>query len=163
MAVSDGRRLPPRAALILFVVPCLLVMVIGGMVTAPAVASWYPMLAKPAWTPPDWLFGPVWGVLYLTMGIAAWLVWRRCGWSGARGALTLFWVQLALNALWSPLFFGLRSPLLGMIDIAALLAVLVVTTIAFWRARRLAGLLFLPYLAWVGYAAALNATIWAMN
>ncbi len=163
MTALEGRRLSSRAALALFVVPCLAALAVGGMVTAPAVAAWYPTLAKPAWTPPDWLFGPVWSVLYLTMGIAAWLVWRREGWAGARGALILFWVQLAFNALWSPLFFGLRSPLLGLIDIAMLLAALIATTIAFWRARPIAGLLFVPYLAWVGYASALNAAIWAAN
>lgn len=131
--------------------------------TRPALETWYGGLAKPAWTPPDWVFGPVWTLLYAMMAVAAWLVWRRAGWDGARAALVLYFVQLGLNFLWSPLFFGLRSPGLGLVDIAALVCVLAATVIAFLRVDRLAGWLMAPYLAWVGYAAALNAAIWIAN
>ena len=125
--------------------------------------AWYASLAKPAWNPPNWIFGPVWTLLYILMGVAAWLVWRRAGWRGARLALSLFVVQLVLNALWSYLFFGLHRPDLAFVDIVALWAVILMTTVLFWRQLRLAGLLMLPYLAWVGFASVLNFAIWRMN
>jgi translocator protein len=125
--------------------------------------AWYAALAKPSWTPPGWVFGPVWTLLYVAMAVAAWLVWRERGFSGARVALALFSGQLVLNALWSWLFFGLQAPGLALLDILMLWFVLAATTIAFWRLRRLAGALLLPYLLWVGFAAALNFEIWRLN
>jgi tryptophan-rich sensory protein len=121
------------------------------------------MLSKPAWNPPAWLFGPVWTVLYLMMAIAAWLVWRKMGFSGAAGAMGIFAVQLALNAAWSPLFFGLRNPAAGLVDIAALWIAVGVTLIAFWRVLPLAAVLLLPYWLWVSFATALNFAIWRRN
>jgi tryptophan-rich sensory protein len=118
-------------------------------------------LAKPAFSPPDGVFGPVWTVLYATMALAAWLVWRRIGWQG--GALVLFFVQLGLNLLWSILFFGLQLVGLALIDIVVLVIVIAMTTIVFWRVDWRAGLLFVPYLIWVGYAATLNGAIWHLN
>ena len=124
---------------------------------------WYDQLARPDWTPPDWVFGPVWSVLYTLMAIAAWLVWKERGFAGARVALTLFLVQLALNVAWSWFFFGLERPDLALIDIVLLWAAILATIISFWKIRPLAGALLLPYLAWVSLAAALNFAIWRMN
>lgn len=125
--------------------------------------AWYDQLTKPPWTPPDWLFGPVWTVLYGMMALAAWLVWRTRGFSGARLGLALFGTQLALNAGWSWLFFGLQRPDLALVDIALLWAAILATLVAFWRIRPLAGGLLTPYLLWVSYAAALNLEIWRLN
>ncbi|HKK26465.1 MAG TPA: TspO/MBR family protein [Gemmatimonadota bacterium] len=137
---------------------------LAGRVTAPAVVSWYPGLERPGFTPPSWVFAPVWTFLYVTMGVAAWLVWRRgLGAPGVPVALAAFLVQLALNGLWSLLFFGLRSPLAGLVDIAALWAALAVCTALFFRASAVAGWLMVPYLGWVTYAGVLNASIWALN
>ena len=133
---------------------------LGGVTTASSVRDWYPTIAKPTWTPPSWLFGPVWTVLYALMSVAAWLVWRRTGWSGA---LVWFAVQLALNAAWSPLFFGLHRVDLALVDIARLWVTILGTTIAFWKVSPWAGGLFVPYLAWVTLATALNFAIWRLN
>jgi tryptophan-rich sensory protein len=124
------------------------------------VRDWYPTIAKPAWTPPSWLFGPVWTILYAMMGVAAWLVWRRVGWSGA---LVWFAIQLALNATWSPVFFGLHRLGLALVNIGLLWLAILGTTIAFWRVAPVAGGLFVPYLAWVSFATALNFAIWQLN
>jgi translocator protein len=134
---------------------------IGGAVTRTSVETWYPTLARPAFTPPDWVFGPVWTVLYAMMALAAWLVWRRIGWQGS--ALLLFFVQLALNLLWSILFFGLQLVGLALVDIVVLVIVIALTTIAFWWVDRRAGLLFVPYGIWVAYAGILNGAIWHLK
>ena len=125
--------------------------------------EWYQALNQPAWTPPDWVFGPVWTVLYVLMAIAAWRVWRLYSFSGAGLALGLFIVQLVLNGLWSFLFFGLRSPGAALVDILLLLVAVAATTVLFWRLDRTAGWLLLPYLVWVAYATTLNAGVWVMN
>ena len=123
----------------------------------------YGQLVRPGWAPPAWLFGPVWTALYALMAIAAWLVWRERGLRGARSALTMFLVQLALNALWSWLFFGWQRGGLAFAEVLVLWAAIAATTVAFWRIRPLAGVLMLPYLAWVGFAAVLNWTVWQLN
>ncbi len=147
-----------------FVLLCLGVGAVGGWVTAAAVRDWYPALVKPAWNPPSWIFGPVWTTLYVMMGVAAWLVWRsNPRFSAIRLAMILFFVQLALNCLWSFLFFGGRSPGLALVDIAALFVVLGLTVTAFFPHSKPAGFLLLPYLAWVGFATALNASMWWLN
>jgi translocator protein len=125
--------------------------------------AWYQELAKPSWTPPGWLFAPVWTILYGMMAVAAWLVWRPRGFAGAPTALSLFLVQLVLNTTWSWLFFGLQRPGLAMIDIAALWIAIASTAAAFWGPSRVAALLLIPYLAWVSFAAALNFSIWRLN
>jgi len=137
---------------------------IGGAATASSVGSWYQTLTKPVFTPPSWLFAPAWTALYVLMGVAAWLVWRR-GWGApaVRPALILFGIQLLLNAFWSPVFFGLRSPGAGLVVIVALLAALLATTIAFARVRGLAAVLLVPYILWVGFATVLNAAVWRLN
>lgn len=125
--------------------------------------AWYRQLAKPVWTPPDWLFAPVWTVLYAAIAVAGWLVWRRAGFAGAPGALGLYALQLLLNGLWSWLFFGLQRPDLALIDIVAMGLVIAATIAAFWVHHAGAALLLLPYLAWVSFAAALNFSIWRLN
>jgi tryptophan-rich sensory protein len=127
------------------------------------VDDWYAELSKPSWNPPNWLFGPVWSVLYLLMAIAAWLVWREGGLAGAAVPLGLFVVQLALNAAWSWIFFGRHELGLALIEILVLWAAIVATMIAFWRVRPLSGILLVPYLLWVTFAAFLNFTLWRLN
>ena len=136
---------------------------IGARFTGSAVASWYADTNKPAWTPPAVVFGPVWSVLYLMMGVAAWLVWRKAGFSGATAAIVLFVLQLIANAAWSWIFFGLHRFGLAFIEIVVLWALILATLIAFWRHDTTAGLLMLPYLTWVSYASALNLAIWRLN
>lgn len=123
----------------------------------------YTQLVRPDWAPPPSIFGPVWSVLYALMGIAAWQVWRVGGFRASKSALTLFLVQLALNALWSWLFFGWHRGALAFIDILVLWALIVVTVISFWRVKRLAGALLIPYLLWVSFAVALNYSVWQLN
>jgi tryptophan-rich sensory protein len=136
---------------------------VGAWLTLRSVRTWYPTLARPAWTPPDWVFGPVWTLLYVLMAVAAWLVWRERSRGAVVGALRLYGVQLVLNVLWSALFFGMRSPGAGLIGIGALWAAIGATLVDFWRIRRLAGWLLVPYLFWVGYAAGLNWALWRLN
>lgn len=124
--------------------------------------EYYARLDKPAWAPPTWLFGPVWTALYAMIGVAAWLVAKRGG-SGARPALGMWAVQLALNAAWTPIFFGLRSPGLALAEIVAMWVAIAATTMAFFARRTAAGALLLPYLAWVTFAAILNFEIWRRN
>ena len=151
-------RAHPVAAAFVF-----LLLVIGAASTGAFVGpgAWYDALVKPSWNPPAWVFGPVWTTLYLMIAAAGWLVWRR----GAEGRTALlFWgVQLALNAVWTLLFFGLHRPGWALLDIAALgLSILAFVWTA-WPASRAAALLFVPYLLWVGFATALNAALWRLN
>jgi tryptophan-rich sensory protein len=125
--------------------------------------GWYATLAKPAWNPPSWLFGPVWTLLYAMMAVAAWLVWREGGWRVQGRVLALYLLQWALNALWTPLFFGLQRPALAFAEILALDVALLATLLAFWRVRRLAAALLVPYALWVAFATVLNFTIWRLN
>jgi translocator protein len=125
--------------------------------------AWFDQLAKPSWQPPNWLFGPVWTVLYILMAVAAWLVWKEYGFRGAPLALGLFLLKLVLNAMWSWLFFGLQRPDLAFVEVIVFLAVLAATVVLFWRRRPLAGALMLPYLAWVAFATVLTGTIWWLN
>jgi len=150
----------PWLALVGLVAVCFGVAGIGGLTTNSNVPNWYAGLEKPAWTPPGWIFGPVWSFLYLSMAVAAWLVWRR---GNALVPLTLFAVQLAFNAAWSWLFFGLYNPGAAFIDVVLLWAAIVATMLVFWFRSTIAGLLFVPYLAWVSFAAVLNFTIWRLN
>lgn len=134
-----------------------------GAVASASAPDFYAELVRPTWSPPAWLFGPVWTVLYALMAIAAWLVWREKGWAGARLAMGLFVAQLVVNALWSWLFFAWQQGTLALIDIGLLWVLIVATTIAFWRVKPAAGLLLVPYLAWVSFAAALNFTLCRLN
>jgi benzodiazapine receptor len=134
---------------------------IGSIVTVPAIDSWYARLAKPSWTPPGYLFGPVWTALYLAMAVAAWLVARKAGL--ASPPIRWFVIQLVLNAAWSWLFFGLKRPVIAFVDIVLLWSAILATLIAFRPWSLTASLLLAPYLAWVSFAAALNLAIWRMN
>lgn len=136
---------------------------LGNWATMTSVDTWYPQLARPSWTPPDWVFAPVWTVLYLIMAVAAWLVWQRAGWPASRRPLALFLAQLALNTLWSVLFFGLRQPAWAFVENLVLGVAILATTVAFWRRSRVAGLLLVPYLAWVAFAAVLNFEFVRLN
>ena len=156
---SGGRQV---VALLAFVAICLAIGAIGGAVTSTSVDTWYRALRKPAFNPPDWVFGPVWTVLYVAMAVAAWRVWRRPG-PGVRPLLWLFAVQLALNLMWSIVFFGFRQIGMALVEIVVLLAVIAITAVAFWRVDEAAGLLFVPYVAWVGFATVLNAALWHLN
>ena len=162
---SRRARRSSLLALVGFVGLCLLVSVANGAVTATSVKGWYQTLQKPPLSPPDWLFAPVWSVLYVTIGVSAWLVWRRVevGMHRKRAALLVWGWQLAMNALWPPVFFGFRSLSLGMVAILALLASIMLVIRAFWPIQRVAALLLLPYLAWVSFATYLNAGFWRLN
>ena len=135
---------------------------IGGAGSINA-GSFYQQLVLPEWAPPSSLFGPVWTVLYALMGISAWLVWRVDGFLAARVALSLFLIQLALNALWSWVFFTWYLGGLAFANILLLWILIVATLIAFWRVQVLGGVLLVPYLLWVSFASALNYTIWQLN
>jgi tryptophan-rich sensory protein len=135
----------------------------AGSIASTGSPEFYRALVRPEWAPPASVFGPVWSVLYLLMAIAAWLVWKERGWGGARVALSLFLAQLVGNAIWTWLFFGLRNGALAFGEILVLWILIVATLMAFWRVRPLAGLLFIPYLAWVTFASALTFTIWQNN
>ena len=136
---------------------------IGSVLTTPSLHPWYATLRKPSWTPPNWLFGPVWTALYLGMAVAGWLVGRQAGFSHAKLPLTLFVIQLALNVAWSGIFFGLQLVGVAFLEVVLLWLFILSTTVAFWSISRMASWLMVPYLIWVAYAAALNAAIWRMN
>ena len=125
--------------------------------------EWYAAIMKPSWNPPNWIFGPVWTLLYILMGISAWLVWKKAGFAGAGPALGLFIGQLALNALWSYLFFGMHRIDLALMEIVVLWLAILAIMVLFWRVHVTAGALFIPYLAWVSFASFLNFTLWRLN
>ncbi len=138
--------------------------VIGTIFTIPAIPIWYAALQKPSFAPPNWLFGPVWLVLYALMGIALYLIWKKRTYNlKANQALVIFFIQLALNSLWSFLFFGLRNPLAGLVGIVALWFAIVWAIIAFFRISRPAAYLLVPYILWVSLAAYLNYSIFVLN
>jgi len=134
-----------------------------GAVASARAASFYEQLSQPEWAPPPWLFGPVWSALYFFMAVAAWLVWRRHGFGGARVALWLFITQLFANALWTWLFFVLHSGALALAEIVVLWLLIAATIAAFWPLQRLAALVLMPYLAWVTFASALTLSLWRLN
>lgn len=136
---------------------------LGAAATTPEIDGWYRTIVKPAWNPPDTVFGPVWTALYLMMALAAWLVWKPAGLRAAAASLTLFGVQLVLNIAWSWIFFGMHQPGWAFVEIVALWLAIAVTTRAFFRRSRVAGWLLVPYLAWVSFASVLNFSIWRLN
>jgi benzodiazapine receptor len=164
--VSSSSDRPPVVAQVAALLVCaavtFLAAALGGLASVSA-ASFYAQLARPAWAPPAWLFGPVWSLLYLLMALAAWLVWRRAGLAGARLALGLYVTQLAANALWSWLFFAWRQGAAASVEVLLLWALVLATTLAFWRISRVAAWLLVPYLAWVSFAAVLTFAIWRRN
>jgi len=134
---------------------------LGALVTTPALRPWYASLSKPRWAPPNWLFAPVWTILYVAMAIAAWLVWQRSGL--LQRPMKLFILQLALNAAWSPIFFGLRAPGPAFAEIVALWLAILATLLEFWGILPPAAWLLAPYFVWVSFAAVLNFSIWRLN
>ena len=147
------------------VVTCLVIGYFSGMGTRSAITTWYPTLVKPSFNPPNWIFAPVWSMLYIMMGDAAGLVWNRIDFEKeiVKKALVFFAIQLALNALWSYLFFGLRNPTLAGIEIVILWLMIFETYVKFSKINKIAGYLFIPYLLWVSFATVLNASIWWLN
>lgn len=136
---------------------------IGSAFTMKNIPTWYATLAKPALNPPNWIFGPVWIALYALMGVSAYLVWQQKDLPGAKIALLVYGIQLALNIIWSILFFGLKNPGFAFAEIIILWIAIVVTIILFWRISPLPGALLLPYIAWVSFASYLNYSIWTLN
>lgn len=159
-----GKRGKDIFKLLISIVVCQCAGLTGSIFTAPTIPTWYAALQKPPFTPPNWLFAPAWITLYLLMGIAAFLVWRR-GWysSQVRIALIVFLVQLVLNALWTVVFFGLKAPFYGVIVIAALWIAILITMLRFFKISTAAGWLLVPYILWVTFAAALNVSICMLN
>jgi tryptophan-rich sensory protein len=148
--------------LIVWLALCFAAAGVGGFASINA-ASFYGQLIQPTWSPPGWLFGPVWSVLYTMMGVSAWLVWRQYGMRLVRTAFIVFVVQLALNALWTWLFFTWHLGAIALIEILALWALIATTIVLFWPLNRLAAMLLVPYLAWVSFASALNLALWKLN
>lgn len=150
--------------LIISITICLLAGFLGSIFTAPSIPVWFETLAKPSFAPPNWLFFPVWTVLFMMMGISLFIIWKMdMKNQKVRKALILFGAQLVLNVLWSAAFFGLKSPLAGLIDIIILWILILFTTLNFIQLSRAAGLLLIPYLLWVSFAAILNFAIWRLN
>lgn len=170
-SLSHWRALP-----VALIIP-LVAATIGGVATNRSRFGWYRRLQKPTWNPPDWVFGPVWTLLFTAMGVASWLVWRRGQRSSeeetaqdqqathaeVQGALTFYGIQLALNTLWSVIFFGRRRLDLALIEIVPLWTTIMVTLVRFYRIHPVAGLLMVPYQLWVTFAALLNARVWQLN
>jgi tryptophan-rich sensory protein len=137
---------------------------LSGFTTARGVTNWYPTLTKPSFNPPAWVFGPTWTLLYILMGVAAFLVWRKgLELEGVKLALSVFLLQLALNGLWSILFFGMQMPGWALVEIVLLWLAIGATIVLFWRVAPTAGALLLPYGAWVSFATVLNASLWWLN
>lgn len=150
--------------LIACIIACQLAGAIGSLFTFSAIPAWYATLNKPFFSPPNWLVGPAWLTLYTLMGIALYLVWaKRKENAKANAAIAVFGVQLALNALWSILFFGLRSPLLGLVEIIALWLAILFTILKFHAVSKKAARLLVPYILWVSFASALNFAIVVLN
>lgn len=150
--------------LIISIMICQLAGFVGSLFTTPAIATWYAALQKPAITPPNWLFAPVWTTLFLLMGISLFLIWRKgLNYKNVRIALIIFAAQLILNIFWSILFFGLKSPLAGFIEILILWVVILLTIVSFYKLSGTAGILLIPYILWVSFAAILNFFLWSLN
>lgn len=155
--------------LILSISLCLGAGILGSFFTVSAIPTWYATLDKPSFSPPNWIFGPVWTILYILMGISLYLVWEKKNPSATSttlstgslrtGVPTVFWVQLILNALWSIIFFGMKNPTLALVDIVVLWIAIVLTIIAFYEINKLAAYLLIPYLLWVSFAIILNLSI----
>lgn len=150
--------------LILSIIVCELAGIIGSIFTISAIPTWYATLVKPALNPPSWIFGPVWTTLYALMGIAAFLIWKQ-GWErqDVKKALSVFGIQLILNASWSIVFFGLQSPAWAFVNIVAMWFAIVLTMILFYKISKPAMWLLLPYILWVSFAGYLNLAIWILN
>lgn len=162
-SISDIQRPGWFPAIAIAVVPVAIAAVAGSLATMPNIPGWYASLAKPVFTPPNWVFGPAWTILYAAMALAFFRVLRRASGPRLQWALVVFFTQIALNGGWSFAFFAAHNPALGLLEIACLWLSVLLTLLLFWRIDRVAGLLFVPYLAWVSYAAVINAAIWMLN
>jgi tryptophan-rich sensory protein len=157
---QPSRAVRKFLALLAWLAVCFGAAAMGGLFMP---GEWYASLQKPSWNPPGWIFGPVWTALYAMMAVAAWLVWRQGGWDKQRKPLLIFLAQLALNALWTPLFFGLHWPGVAFAEIVLLWLAIAATIVVFRPVSRTALMLLVPYLAWVSFAAVLNFTLWRLN
>jgi tryptophan-rich sensory protein len=149
--------------LVASIVLCQLAGLLGSLFTAPAIPTWYQTLKKPFFTPPNWIFSPVWISLFILMGVSLFLIWRRVDHPKFKRAFSFFLIQLVLNILWSGAFFGLRSPLLGLMDIILLWVAILLTILNFFKVSKVAGMLLIPYLLWVSFATLLNFFLWVLN
>ncbi len=166
LPMSDQQKIKDKKnsnllALIGFVSLNALLQTLGAKATFPEITGWYQQLHKPSWTPPGVVFGPVWTLLYISMAVAAWRVWKKVGLM--HQALGLYFLQLLLNALWSHLFFWGHSIELALLDLVLLNLAVLMTTLNFWRIDRISGVLFFPYMAWALFALGLNVKIWILN
>ena len=161
----EGRRSIAKLSvgLIVSILFCFAAGAIGGMATASSVDDWYSEVIKPPWNPPNWIFGPVWSILYLMMGVSAWLIWKESQFKKANLELGWFAFHLVLNVLWSVIFFGLQSPGWAAIEIVLLWISIAVSILLFFRRSKLAAIMLVPYLAWVTFAMFLNYSIWYLN
>jgi len=157
--MTRGRQ---ASGLVGWIVACYAAAGVGALASVEA-STFYASLTFPVWAPPAWLFGPVWTVLYGMMALAAWIIWRSGGWARRKAALTVFVIQLLVNALWSWLFFGWKQGGLAFVDIVLLWILVAWTLWAFWKIRVIAGALMVPYLLWITFAAALNYAVWRAN
>ncbi len=150
--------------LLLSILLCQLAGIFGAVFTTPAIPTWYAGLSKPAFSPPNWLFGPIWILLYALMGISLWLVWEK-GWKNkeVKIGIGIFSVQLGLNAIWSFLFFGLKYPLYGFVEIIILWLAILIAILKFYKISKPSAYLLIPYIFWVSFAALLNYMIWVLN
>ncbi|MHB1023027.1 MAG: TspO/MBR family protein [Acidobacteriaceae bacterium] len=153
----------PLLALVGFLVACYGVAAISSSFTIHEIPTWYAALTRPSFNPPNWIFGPVWTLLYGLMAVAAWFVWKLPRSPQRTGALFAFWCQLMLNFLWTPVFFSFHLLLAAFVVIVALWFTIAATLILFWQQSRVAGLLMVLYLAWVSFASVLNFAIWRLN
>lgn len=146
----------------------------GAFFTGSAITTWYAGLQKPSFSPPNWVFGPIWILLYLLMGVSIYLIWQRysgnkylsikaLGREGAKGAFWIFWIHLVFNAAWTPVFFGLKNPGLALADIIVIWLLVIVLIGKFWKLDKRASLLMVPYFVWVSFAGALNYFLWYLN
>ena len=146
-----------------FIALCLAIAALGGAVSAKSVGTWYQTLEKPQFNPPNWLFAPVWTLLYIAIAVAGWRVWLMRGRAGARTAMAVYWAQLALNLAWSLVFFGYHAIGVAFAEIVTLLAAIGINVVLFWRIERIAGWLLVPYAVWVAFASVLNLALWRLN
>jgi len=150
-------------SLIIFIIFSFSAAALGSVFTNRTVKTWYQTIKKPSWNPPSKVFAPVWTILYIMMAVAGWMVWERLPHKTFSWPMILFFIQLVLNALWSGIFFALRSPGWALLEIILLWAFIVLTMFSFWTVYWIAGILFLPYFLWVSFASFLNFTIWRLN
>ena len=149
--------------LLVFILITLFAGFIGSLFTTPSIASWYAFINKPSFSPPNWLFAPVWSLLYILMGIAAFLVWQKRDNLKTKPALMFYGIQLILNTFWSIIFFGMHNPGLAFLEIIILWTFILITLIKFYKINKTSGILFIPYFIWVSFASILNFAVWMLN